>query len=68
QDIKELEKYGEDLREHYEKSKVVHRKNEQELNEIKSVYSKTVSDYEELQKQCSLLKTRCHHLESERLP
>jgi hypothetical protein len=26
QDIKELEKYGEDLREHYEKSKVVHKK------------------------------------------
>ena len=26
QDIKELEKYGEDLREHYEKSKVVYKK------------------------------------------
>ena len=26
QDIKELEKYGEDLREHYEKSKVTHKK------------------------------------------
>ncbi|CAF0952849.1 unnamed protein product [Rotaria sp. Silwood1] len=68
QDIKELEKYGEDLREHYEKSKVIHKKTEQELNELKSVHSKTLSDYEELQKQCSLLKTRCHQLESERLP
>lgn len=27
-----------------------------------------MSDYEELQKQCTLLKTRCHQLESERLP
>ena len=27
-----------------------------------------MSDYEEVQKQCSLLKTRCHQLESERLP
>jgi hypothetical protein len=26
QDIKELEKYGEDLREHYEKAKVTHKK------------------------------------------
>ncbi|CAF2949965.1 unnamed protein product [Rotaria sp. Silwood2] len=68
QDIKELEKYGEDLHEHYEKSKVVHKKTEQELSELKSVHSKTLSDYEELQKQCSLLKTRCHQLESERLP
>ncbi|CAF1184500.1 unnamed protein product [Rotaria sordida] len=68
QDIKELEKYGEDLREHYEKSKVIHKKTEQELNELKSVHSKILSDYEELQKQCSLLKTRCHQLESERLP
>jgi hypothetical protein len=27
-----------------------------------------LSEYEEIQKQCSLLKTRCHQLESERLP
>jgi len=68
QDIKELEKYGEDLREHYEKSKVIHKKTEQELNELKSTHSKMLSEYEEIQKQCSLLKTRCHQLESERLP
>jgi uncharacterized membrane protein YccC len=35
---------------------------------LKSIYSQTVSDNEELQKQVSLLKTRCNHLESERLP
>ncbi len=35
---------------------------------MKSIYSQTVSDNEELQKQVSLLKTRCNHLESERLP
>jgi len=68
QDIKELEKYGEDLREHYEKSKVIHKKTEEELNELKSTHSRILSEYEEIQKQCSLLKTRCHQLESERLP
>jgi len=31
-------------------------------------HAKLLSDYEEIQKQCSLLKTRCHQLESERLP
>jgi chromosome segregation ATPase len=35
---------------------------------LKSTHSKILSDYEEMQKQCSLLKTRCHQLESERLP
>ncbi len=35
---------------------------------MKSTHSKILSDYEEMQKQCSLLKTRCHQLESERLP
>jgi predicted nucleic acid-binding Zn-ribbon protein len=35
---------------------------------LKSTHSKISSEYEELQKQCSLLKTRCHQLESERLP
>ena len=68
QDIKELEKYGEDLREHYEKSKVVHKKTEQELSELKGTHAKILADCEEVQKQCSLLKTRCHQLESERLP
>ena len=41
---------------------------EQEFNELKSAHSKTLSDYEDVQKQCSLLKTRCHQLENERLP
>ena len=68
QDIKELEKYGEDLREHYEKSKVVHKKSEQELNELKATHAKTMVEYEEVQKQCAVLKSRCHQLESERLP
>lgn len=27
-----------------------------------------MTEFEEVQKQCSLLKTRCHQLESERLP
>jgi uncharacterized membrane protein YccC len=35
---------------------------------LKSIHAQTVSDNEELQKQVSLLKTRCNHLESERLP
>jgi chromosome segregation ATPase len=35
---------------------------------LKSTHSKISSEYEDLQKQCSLLKTRCHQLESERLP
>ena len=35
---------------------------------MKSIHSKTLSEHEELEKQCSLLKTRCHQLESERLP
>lgn len=68
QDIKELEKYGEDLREHYEKSKVMHKKTEQELSELKVNHAKILADCEEIQKQCSVLKTRCHQLESERLP
>jgi hypothetical protein len=38
------------------------------LSELKITHSKILSDYEEIQKQCSLLKTRCHQLESERLP
>ncbi|CAF0841450.1 unnamed protein product [Adineta steineri] len=68
QDIKELEKYGEDLREHYEKSKVTHKKTEQELDDLKSIHSKTLHDYDELQKQASALRSRCNQLESERLP
>jgi len=68
QDIKELEKYGEDLREHYEKSKVLHKKTEQELGELKATNTKILSDFDEVQKQNALLKTRCHQLESERLP
>ena len=68
QDIKELEKYGEDLREHYEKAKVTHKKTEQELQELKAAQSAVLNDNDELQKQCSLLKNRCHQLESERLP
>jgi len=35
---------------------------------LKSTHSRILSEYEEIQKQCSLLKTRCHQLESERLP
>ncbi len=35
---------------------------------MKVNHSKILSDYEEIQKQCSLLKTRCHQLENERLP
>ena len=35
---------------------------------MKAAHAKVVSEYEEVQKQCSLLKTRCHQLESERLP
>ncbi len=35
---------------------------------MKSTHSRILSEYEEIQKQCSLLKTRCHQLESERLP
>jgi len=35
---------------------------------LKSIHGQTISDNEELQKQVSLLKTRCNHLESERLP
>jgi phage shock protein A len=38
------------------------------LSELTVTHSKLVSEYEEVQKQCSLLKTRCHQLESERLP
>ena len=68
QDIKELEKYGEDLREHYEKAKVMHRKTEQELQELRAAQAAVLNDNDELQKQCSLLKNRCHQLESERLP
>ncbi|UJR08846.1 hypothetical protein I4U23_013100 [Adineta vaga] len=68
QDIKELEKYGEDLREHYEKSKVTYKKTEQELSELKMTHSKTLSDYEDIQKQVTLLKSRCNQLENERLP
>jgi methylphosphotriester-DNA--protein-cysteine methyltransferase len=35
---------------------------------LKSTHSQILSEYDEIQKQCSLLKTRCHQLESERLP
>ena len=38
------------------------------MNELKSAHAKTLSDYEESQKQVSFLKTRCNQLDSERLP
>ncbi len=38
------------------------------MSELNVTHAKLLSDYEEIQKQCSLLKTRCHQLESERLP
>jgi chromosome segregation ATPase len=38
------------------------------LNELKKTYAKNLSEYDELQKQCSLVRTRCQQLESERLP
>ncbi|CAF1313116.1 unnamed protein product, partial [Adineta steineri] len=41
---------------------------EQELDDLKSIHSKTLHDYDELQKQASALRSRCNQLESERLP
>ena len=35
---------------------------------MKATHMQLLSDYDELQKQCSMLKSRCQQLESERLP
>lgn len=35
---------------------------------MKATYTQLLSDYDELQKQCSMLRSRCQQLESERLP
>ncbi len=50
QDIKELEKYGEDLREHYEKAKVTHKK------------VKEFDEYTNLNCTLNAFKEHCSHL------
>lgn len=43
-------------------------KTEQDLADLKATHAKTLTDLDEVQKQCAVLKSRCHQLESERLP